>query len=148
MTRTVVFGLALLALALVGRGYVEQAAAGGQSWRYDECRFQSLQRPLWTATEERLTLECAVAKWAVPGGVAKAQQVGDCESGWWRFANNGGRYLGLFQHAASAYVPRIYAYEPAAWDRKLSTRWTNSRGQIVMSVRMVHDVGWGPWSCA
>lgn len=119
-----------------------------QDWRWDECRFQSLNRPLWTAREERLTAECAVEKWSVPGGLSEFISIGQCESGWSRFANNAGNYLGLFQHAASAYVSRIHSYNPPSWDRGLSTRWTNSRGQIVMSARMMHAEGTGAWACA
>lgn len=118
------------------------------NWREQECRYQSLNDPLWTAREERLTAACATGKWSVPGGLSKFMSVGSCESGWNRFANNGGRYLGLFQHAASAYVGRVNDYQPPSWDVALSTRWTNSRGQIVMTARMVHASGWGAWTCA
>ena len=124
------------------------AARRPAEWRYDECRFQSLQAGTWTAAEERFTLECAVGHWQIPGGIDQAVAVGNCESGWNRLANNGGRYLGLFQHAASSYTGRVNTYEPAAWDKPLSRRWTNSRGHIVMTVRMVAAGGWGPWSCA
>src|SRR5262245_20339951 len=123
-------------------------AQSGEWWRNKECRFQSLQKPLWTAREERLTAQCAVEKWTVPGGFGTFEAVGSCESGWNRFASNGGNYLGLFQHAAASYIGRIHAFEPPTWEKGLSERWTNSRGQIVMTARMVHAVGWGPWTCA
>jgi len=139
-------------------GVVQNAVASGDpalvappadaEWRWDECRFQSVNRPLWTANEERLTAECATDKWSIPGGLAELTSVGQCESGWNRFANNGGRYVGLFQHAASSYTGRVNTYGPVAWDHPISTAWRNSRSQIVMTVRMVRDVGWGPWSCA
>lgn len=149
MIKAVVFGLALLTAAFIGRGYIQQTEARGiGEWRQKECRFQSLQKPLWTPTEERLTAECAVDRWSVPGGLSKFIDVGMCESGFNRFASNGGNYLGLYQHAASAYVSRINTYDPPSWDRHLSTRWTNSRGQLVMTARMVHDLGWSPWTCA
>ena len=137
-------------------GDLEATVAGAEAlvsgdhndWRWDECRFQSLNHPLWTAREERLTAQCAVEKWSVPGGLSEFLSIGQCESGWNRWASNAGRYLGLFQHAASAYVSRIRAYTPPSWDRALSERWPNSRGQIVMSARMMHANGTGAWSCA
>ena len=117
-------------------------------WRYQECRFQSLENRVWSPREEYLTAKCAVSKWDVSGGLSKFIQVGDCESGWYRWANNSDNYLGLFQHQASSYTNRISSFEPNTWDFHLSTWWPNSRGQIVMTARMVHAVGWGPWPCA
>lgn len=149
MKRTLIFGLGVLALGFMVRGNLQTTAqAKDTEWREKECRYQSLDKGLWTAREERLTAECATRKWSVPGGLSEFDAIAACESGWNRFANNAGRYVGLFQHAASAYVARIQQYDPPAWDRGLSTRWQNSRGQIVMSARMMHAVGTSPWSCA
>lgn len=121
----------------------------GNGWRQDECRYQSLNRPIWTAKEERLTARCAVNKF-LPGRLAQFLAIGQCESGWSRLAYNSGGagYVGIFQHSIGAYVSRIHEYEPAAWKYPLSTNWRNSRGQIVMSARMMHAVGTSPWSCA
>src|SRR5262245_56072871 len=115
-------------------------------WRQAECRYQSLERPIWTPREEYLTTVCASRKTGVSLGTLIS--IAQCESGWNRFANNGGNYLGLFQHAASSYVSRIRSFEPPTWEKGLSERWTNSRGQIVMSARMMAAVGTSPWSCA
>lgn len=125
-----------------------EAMLSVEEWRYDECRFQSLQEGTWTSLEEQLTSECALAKWSVSGGYVRFYAVADCESGWNRFASNSGRYLGLFQHSATYWGGRVRAYEPPAWDKGLSSRWQNSRTQVVVTARMVHGGGWGPWSCA
>src|SRR4029453_12075562 len=148
MTKTVLFGLALIALAFQVRSYVEDADAKDTAWRWQECRFQTLDKATWTAREEWLTARCATSKWAVPGGLAEFDSIAECESGWNRFASNGGSYVGLFQHAGSSYVGRVHAYEPPTWEKGLSDRWTNSRGQIVMSARMMAAVGLSPWACA
>jgi hypothetical protein len=75
--------------------------------------------------------------------------VGDCESHWYRFASNGGRYLGLFQHAASSWSGRVHSFMPDGWKVGPWTRWANSRSQIVTTVRMVNaNHGWSAWSCA
>lgn len=154
MRRAVMTAAIAVTLAGWAMGPPEAASADNRSgqarsieWRAKECRYQSLDKALWTDREERLTAECAVGKWSVPGGVAFFTQVEMCESGGNRFASNGGRFVGLFQHMASAYVSRVNEYQPAGWSRDLSTRWTNSRGHIVMTARMVHAGGWGPWAC-
>lgn len=128
-----------------------QTAAPGDAnrqLRERTCRFQWLDPGTWTAREERRTTDCVLARWPVEGGEPKFVAVGACESGWWRFANNGGSYLGLFQHAASAWYWRVRSYMPDGWRVGPWTRWTNSRAQIVVTARMVHAGGWGPWSCA
>ena len=115
------------------------------AWRDQECRFQSLERSVWTSHEELLTARCVVGKWPIPGGMAALVSLGDCESGWNRFAVNG-PYRGIFQHYGPAYPYRVRAYSPPWWDR-IPTSWTNARGQIVTTVRMIRAVGFGPWSC-
>jgi hypothetical protein len=147
MTKAIALGLGLILAALGSRGFIEEANAKDTKWRWQECRFQSLDKPTWTQREELLTARCATGKWAVPGGLAEFDAIAQCESGWNRFASNGGSYLGLFQHAASSYVERVRAFEPKSWEKGLSDRWTNSRGQIVMSARMMAAVGLSPWAC-
>ena len=120
--------------------------------RMKECRYQSLNRPIWTAREEHLTAVCAVRHFW-PGRLSEFLAIGQCESGWSRFSYNDNPpgqedYEGLFQHAASSYTSRIATYDPPAWHHPLSPKWTNSRGQIVMSARMMAASGTGAWTCA
>lgn len=138
------FGQALKQVRQTLRAAEATVEAG--RWRYDECRFQSYREGVWTPLEERLTSECAIAKWSVSGGYARFYDVAACESGWNRFASNSGRYLGLFQHAAPYWRGRVNSLTPDGWE--LAPSWTNSRTQIVVTARMVHGGGWGPWSCA
>jgi hypothetical protein len=160
MRRIVVYAAAIAVLlgtgAMEATGAIAEArladspAAGTESanaeWREVECRFNSLVAREWTAREERLTSQCALAKWGVDGGYPQFWAVGACESGWNRFASNGGRYLGLFQHSADYWRVRVRNMRPAHWS--LAPAWSNSRSQIVVTARMVHAGGWGPWSCA
>ena len=152
MTRTIIFGLTLVLAAFLVRDGVTPAAAGPnahQQAREKQCRFQWLDPGTWTAREERKTAECIVAKWGVVGGLGELIAVGDCESGWYRFASNGGRYLGLFQHAADYWSERVQHAMPDGWKVGPWARWTNSRSQIVTTVRMVNGAGgWSAWSCA
>lgn len=122
-------------------------AAHQHSWRWDECRFQGLQRGTWTAREELLTARCAIGKWPIPGGMSKLDSVISCESGWNRNAvSSSGSYVGLAQHALRYWSGRVGTYEPNRWD--LADGWRNSRTHLVVTVRMVRAVGWGPWGCA
>ena len=112
----------------------------------NQCLFNWMHEDEWTPREERRTAFCVLRRWNVPGGMPKFQAVGDCESHWYRFASNGGRYLGLFQHSRKYWPGRVRHFEPYWWD--LAPGWTNSRTQIVVTARMVRAQGWGAWSCA
>jgi hypothetical protein len=146
MTRAAAFGLAILALAALFASSIPEAKAD-PGWRQERCRYQSLDGGTWTAREERLTALCALDRWPVSGGWPKFFQVGACESGWNRWASNGGRYLGLFQHAAP-YWPGRTRLIPEPWRTGRWQRWANSRAQILVTAIMVNRGGWGPWSCA
>lgn len=139
--------MTLLAVLVAGTTLAPTATARALSPEQKQhCQFDSLQRGTWTQHEENRTAWCVLDHWPVPGGISKFRSVGDCESGWYRFANNGGHYLGLFQHAASAWRSRVHAFRPQHW--RLKPGWTNSRTQIVVTARMVRAQGWGAWSCA
>ncbi len=126
------------------RGSAEPPAR--TSVREHECRFQWVDPGTWTPREERLTTDCVLARWPVPGGSATFRSIIACESGWNRFAYNPAPYLGLGQHSARYWPGRVRTYTPARWT--LRPRWTNSRTQIVVTARMMRAQGLGPWSCA
>lgn len=162
MKRIVIYGLALVILAGFAGQAVQEAAAtrlpdsrvvaaqdaNQETRRERQGRFQWVDPGTWTAREEQLTVEWALKRWPVAGGTSFFTAVGQCESGWNRFASNGGRYLGLFQHAASSWSGRVVAYVPRWLRVGLFTRWTNSRTQIIVTARMVNLYGWSAWSCA
>jgi hypothetical protein len=113
---------------------------------HSDCQFDFITSRVWSPWEEHLTARCLVLKWPVSGGLPKLDSVISCESGWYRYASNGGSYLGLGQHAASSWPGRVRAYEPPGW--RLRPAWWNSRSNLTVTVRMAHSVGWGPWTCA
>lgn len=119
-----------------------------QEMRERQCRYQWLDGGTWTDREERRTAICVVGKFGVIGGLDTLVRVGECESHWYRFASNGGDYLGIFQHAATYWPARVQSMMPDAWKVGPWTRWANPRSQIVTTVRMVNGSGWGAWSCA
>ena len=117
--------------------------------REKQCRYQWVDKAVWSEREERKTAECVVNKYGVVGGLSTLFRVGECESGWYRFASNDGDYLGIFQHAAAYWPARVISMMPDAWKVGPWWRWTNPRSQIVTTVRMVNGAGgWSAWSCA
>ena len=89
-------------------------------------------------------IRCAVAKWNVRGGAARAICIAKRESGLIPTAeSSGGDYLGLFQHMASAWPDRYDAWTWPGWNLKDDA--LNGRTNTVVTIRMVHDGGWGPW---
>ena len=141
MLRYLLLTMTILALAI-------PAEANQQEIRERQCRYQWLDKGTWTDREEHRTARCIVEKFGVIGGYPVLNSVIDCESGWYRFASNGGRYLGLAQHAASLWAGRVESFMPDAWKVGPWWRWTNPRSQVVTTVRMVNGSGWGAWSCA
>jgi hypothetical protein len=87
-------------------------------------------------------IRCAAWRWPVPGGPAFALDVAWCES---RFRPNAvnGRSQGLYQH--------VVDYWPGRYERWTYPRWRlypsiwNARTQAIVTMRMVHAGGWGPW---
>jgi hypothetical protein len=128
-------------------GHLRLAGTENANWRQEQCRFQGLDRGIWTQREEDRTTWCVLRRWPVPGGLTKFRAVGMCESGFNRFAYNpGGPYVGLFQHALTSWSYRVQSYEPTWWH--LRPWWANSRTAITITALMVRATGWGAWSCA
>jgi hypothetical protein len=137
--------------ASAGSPAADSPASGkpkASEWRSQECRFGGLTKGGWAQREVVLTIECAVRKWPVSGGVPFAVQVAACESGLRADASNDGRYLGVYQHAASYWPSRRAHFNPGAWDKALDVSAFNARSNVVVAIRMAHSGGWGPWSCA
>jgi hypothetical protein len=89
-------------------------------------------------------IRCAVAKWPVRGGAARAICIADRESGLIPTAeSSGGDYLGLFQHMASAWEERYTSWTWPGW--RLKDDALNGRSNAIVTIRMVNADGWGPW---
>lgn len=90
-------------------------------------------------------IRCAAARWPVPGGAEKALDVARCESGFRPNAYGNGN-AGVFQHRLPYWEGRYEAYTRRRW--RLFESVYNGRTNVIVSIRMAHDIGWGPWSCA
>ena len=136
----------LIALCIAGL-MAQPAQALPKEIAEKQCRYQWMDKAVWSDREERRTAACVVEKFGVVGGLDMLVRVGECESHWYRFALGDG-YLGIFQHQASAWSGRVHSMMPDAWKVGAWTRWTNPRSQIVTTVRMVNGAGgWSAWSC-
>ena len=111
-------------------------------WRSDECRFGGVDQAAWTVREIKLTMDCAIDKWSVPGGFDKALDVALCESGADLKDPGGDGYAGTFQQSERYWSDRQSRLEPRSWDRDLSENAANPRANVVVSIRMAHASGW------
>lgn len=91
-------------------------------------------------------IRCAVGKWSVPGGVHEALSIAKCESGLDEHARLG-QFSGVYQQGSSWWRGRFRHYNPHHGFRLSPSIW-NARSNVVISIRMMHAVGTGPWSCA
>lgn len=92
--------------------------------------------------EVKETIRCAAHRWEVNGGARKALRVADCESGFNPDARGNG-YAGVYQHVKTAWPDRA-----ATFGFKGASVF-NGRANSIVSIRMAHAGGWGPWKgCA
>jgi hypothetical protein len=95
----------------------------------------------------RRLIRCAVKRWSVPGGAAKAICIADHESGLVPSATSPtGLYRGLFQQSKNYWHGNFDSYTHHVWG--LKGKALNGRSNAVVSIHMAHDpaVGWRPWS--
>lgn len=89
-------------------------------------------------------ITCAVEEWDVGGGAERAICVADAESHLNPEAGSAeGEYLGLFQHSAIHWPDRYETWTRPAWDLPESA--FSGRTNAIVSIRMVHENGWGAW---
>lgn len=92
----------------------------------------------------RQLIRCAVRRWSVPGGQAVALCIAKRESGLIPWAESGdGLNKGLFQQHVNYWNANYDNYTAASW--KLKHNILNGRTNAIVSIRMAHDIGWGPW---
>ena len=87
-------------------------------------------------------VRCAVAHYPVAGGERKALYIAWRESRYDPYAvNPNGRFKGIYQQGISWWSDRYHTY---GFDY-LKPKILNARTNIIVSIRMVHKHGWGPW---
>jgi hypothetical protein len=120
-----------------GATTTEEASRSSRTLRRTVCDYD------WQRSTYQLKrlIRCAARRWDVAGGPDKAVRVARCESRFDPEAYNPGGYAGVYQQATRYWPPRARTYG----FRDYSVY--NGRANIIVSVRMAHRGGWGPWAC-
>lgn len=90
----------------------------------------------------RSLVKCAARRWPVPGGVRKALAVASCESHFEPDAYGNGN-AGVYQHRLRYWPGRYDDFTYPSW--RLFESAYNGRTNVIVTMRMVHRYGWGPW---
>ena len=135
----VVTGLALMAVAMPPFASVAVAATDPPG----PCAIPRAEGETVRAHSREL-IRCAVQRWSVPGGSAVALCIAKRESGLIPTATSGdGLNKGLFQQHVNYWDGNYDNYTVPSW--KLKHGILNGRTNTIVSIRMAHDIGWGPW---
>jgi hypothetical protein len=86
------------------------------------------------------TIRCAVAHYPVKGGASKALYIAWRESRFNPYATNGS-FKGVYQQGTTWWPDRYRTYGFSYLKNKI----LNARTNIIVSIRMAHRHGWGPW---
>lgn len=84
-------------------------------------------------------IRCAAEHWNVPGGADLALYIADRESHFHPKAYNPSGCAGIYQHMLRYWPGRAANFGFQGWSAY------NARANIIVTMRMVHDDGWGPW---
>lgn len=93
-------------------------------------------------------IACAVRIWPVDGGLQEALRIAHREAGnpWiWPWAYNPSGCAGTFQHMLRYWPGRVAAWWRDEWLWKTPSAF-NPRANVIVTMRMVHAEGWGPWT--
>lgn len=140
MRRTI---LAAAVAACMAVGVAPAAAHHGGQHEYMErrCRYGELDPGVQTQREMRATIECAVRRWPVPGGLSMALLVASHESGLQADAyNSSSGACGIYQHLIR-YWPGRQDQADRPW-MPIGESCKNGRANIIVSIRIAHRLGW------
>jgi hypothetical protein len=84
-------------------------------------------------------IRCAAEHWNVPGGADLALYIADRESHYYPNAYNPSGCAGIYQHMLRYWPGRATSFGFRGWSAY------NARANIIVTMRMVRDGGWGPW---
>lgn len=92
----------------------------------------------------RDVIRCAVDRWSVRGGARTALCIAKRESGLlpWAESSNGIN-KGLYQQHIDYWGNNFETYTRTGW--ALKKQILNGRTNAIVSIRMAHAGGWGPW---
>ncbi len=161
MKRAIVYGLTLaLLLGSQGRGHQvstrlrDSSPVASHHANRGPCfeeRFVNIKPGMGhEKVTRRVTalIACAVDRWPVPGGLAEALNVADCESSFWPWSNNGHGDFGVYQ--ISSWPARAKTYLKHRWFPRhpFPPRWSKARANVFVGIRWAHLANsWSAWSC-
>lgn len=128
---------ALLLIPTTGSAHTKKEMAR----RHVHCRYASYQDTWrhWTETETRMTLSCMMDHNPTVSR-SHAFYVADRESSFYAYARNtSSGACGIFQH-----MPRYWPSRAATFGFGGASCF-NARANIMVTIRMVRQGGWGPW---
>lgn len=141
--------------AMLAFGGAVQAAHAKTDWRAELCRYRHLEGGTnFTTHEVELTIACAVRKWPVSGGLARADKVAQCESGYNELSRNAsstasGVYQMLSSTWTSWYAGTIRSRSHAWQERwRVRARVFNARANVIVAIIHAHRHGWGAWAAS
>lgn len=111
------------------------------------CAFNDINPDVsWTDWEVERTIACTARKFGV--SVSTALYVANRESRLNEWAwNDYSDAAGLYQHLIRYWPARADAFPDwQRWMKIRSDRWNNPRIQALVTMKMVQQGGWGPWS--
>jgi hypothetical protein len=85
-------------------------------------------------------IRCAADYWHVRGGADTALAIADRESQFRPNAYNASGCAGIYQHMLEYWPGRASAYGFPGWSA------FNARANIIVTIKMVKQGGWGPWT--
>lgn len=137
--------LVALVLALSGN----MGVAGSNADREAQCRYQYANGQAgWTDREVKKLIACAVSRYPVSGGLDKALYIANRESGFECRANNpNSSAFGVYQVISSTWTSWHAGLPPRWWHRRWELMHSrgNCRANVMVSIRIAHSGGWGPW---
>jgi hypothetical protein len=148
MTKTIAFGLVLIAAAFVARSYVYEVEAESQLRNHPKIARCADRHPQERVGERAPLIWCVAHAFDSPGSPRYAIAIGHCESGSdLQDLYGGDGFVGTFQHVTSSWLGRW-----RAWGARIGvpSSATNVLSQAVVSVRMAISNGtWSrQWACA
>lgn len=147
--------ICVLALSLLMLGGAVQAAQARTDWRDRLCRYRHLEGGMgFTTREVQATIACAVRKWPVSGGLARADKVAQCESGFHPLDRNASSTAsGVYQMLSSTWSSWYHGTvlsRPNVWQRRwrIRPRVFNARANVIVAIIHAHRYGWSAWQAS
>lgn len=111
------------------------------------CRFRYYDGDVaFSQDEVRMTIECAVRRWPVLGGIELAKCIARRESGFnWDAANPRSSASGVYQFLDGTWTSTRSRLSDVVAAQELEADKLNARSSVLLAIRSAHGAGWGPW---